>query len=63
MSDRLKEMCKSLRLAYVADIYKTIPFEDEYGGRLLPLMPSFLPPFADKCTTLCDSFYHSSKNG
>ncbi|WP_175616049.1 IS21-like element helper ATPase IstB [Piscibacillus halophilus] len=28
MSDRLKEMCKSLRLAYVADIYERVPFED-----------------------------------
>ncbi|GAQ17658.1 ATP-binding protein [Oceanobacillus picturae] len=28
MSDRLKEMCKSLRLAYVADIYEKVPFED-----------------------------------
>lgn len=28
MSHQLKEMCKSLRLAYVADIYEDIPFED-----------------------------------
>lgn len=28
MSDRLKEMCKSLRLAYVADIYDKIPFDN-----------------------------------
>ncbi|SFM41327.1 hypothetical protein [Salibacterium qingdaonense] len=36
---------------------------NEYGGRLLPLMPSFLPPFADKCTTLCGAFYHFQKTG
>ncbi|KGR89058.1 ATP-binding protein [Ureibacillus massiliensis 4400831 = CIP 108448 = CCUG 49529] len=29
MSTELKKMCKSLRLAYVADIYQTIPFENE----------------------------------
>lgn len=28
MSDRLREMCKSLRLAYVADIYEKVPFEN-----------------------------------
>ncbi len=28
MNHRLKEMCKSLRLAYVADIYEKVPFED-----------------------------------
>ncbi|MFA9459181.1 IS21-like element helper ATPase IstB [Halalkalibacter sp. AB-rgal2] len=28
MSHHLKEMCKSLRLAYVADIYEKIPFEE-----------------------------------
>lgn len=27
MTDRIKEMCKSLRLAYVADIYQSVPFE------------------------------------
>ncbi|MGN8842548.1 hypothetical protein ACTNDN_06960 [Niallia sp. HCP3S3_B10] len=27
MSDPIRSMCKSLRLAYVAEIYKTIPFE------------------------------------
>src|SRR5699024_8056797 len=27
MSERLREMCKSLRLAYVADIYNQIPYE------------------------------------
>ncbi|MFD2658610.1 IS21-like element helper ATPase IstB [Gracilibacillus thailandensis] len=28
MSNQLKEMCKSLRLAYVADIYDKVPFEN-----------------------------------
>ena len=28
MSHNLKEMCKSLRLAYVADIYEKVPFEE-----------------------------------
>lgn len=29
MNSELKQLCKTLRLAYVADIYESIPFEDE----------------------------------
>lgn len=29
MSERLKDMCKSLRLAYVAEIFETIPYEEK----------------------------------
>jgi len=29
MSDELKRMCKSLRLAYVAEIFESIPYENE----------------------------------
>ncbi len=29
MNDSLKEMCKSLRLAYVAEIFETIPYENK----------------------------------
>lgn len=35
----------------------------EYGGQFLPPMQSFLPPFANKCTTLCGASYHFLKNG